>query len=317
MLLELKFVQGAVAKKELIPSLTHFRIEGGRVRSFNGMLALCSPIAFDIDCSPKAIPFVKAIQNCNDTVTLNMTTNGRLSVKSGPFNALIECVTEETPHVEPEGIEFQIDGEALLKALKVIAPFIGNDASRPWTNGVLLRGQSAFATNNVTLIEYWVGTPFPLTCNVPRDAIREMVRIGEPPTHAQADGRSITFHYSGGRWVRTNLLSAEWPDLAPILETTGQMAQFPESIFEGLEALRPFLDKLNRVYFNGHGLSTTAEDSDGAHYKIADWPHEGIYAWPMLMLLKDVAKWIDFSSYPKPCIFQGDRLRGAIIGMRL
>jgi len=30
MLRELKFVQGAVAKKDLLPAMTHFAIEGGR-----------------------------------------------------------------------------------------------------------------------------------------------------------------------------------------------------------------------------------------------------------------------------------------------
>ena len=54
MLKELKFVQGAVSSKDFIPALTHFRIENGTVRSFNGLLALCSPIALDIDCTPKA-----------------------------------------------------------------------------------------------------------------------------------------------------------------------------------------------------------------------------------------------------------------------
>ena len=45
MLKALKFVQGAVSKKDLVPALTHFRIENGTVRSYNGMLALCTPIS--------------------------------------------------------------------------------------------------------------------------------------------------------------------------------------------------------------------------------------------------------------------------------
>ena len=184
MLAELKFVQGAVAKKDFLPALTHFRIEDGRVRSFNGTLALSTPIQFDINCTPKAEPFIKAIQNCKETVTMTMTPAGRLGIKSGSFKAFIECVEEENYHAEPEGEEFDIDGEALLKALQAVAPFIGDDASRPWSNGVLLKGQSAYATNNVMLVEYWTGTTFPIVCNVPKVAIREMLRIGEAPLRA-------------------------------------------------------------------------------------------------------------------------------------
>lgn len=48
MLKDLKFVQGAVAKKDLLPAMTHFRIENGHVRSFNGQMAISSPVAFDL-----------------------------------------------------------------------------------------------------------------------------------------------------------------------------------------------------------------------------------------------------------------------------
>ena len=96
MLKELKFVSGAVAKKEFIPAITHFCIENGTVRAYNGTLALSSPIACDINCKPKAVPMVNAIARCSETITMSVTPTGKLSIKSGPFRALIECVPEET-----------------------------------------------------------------------------------------------------------------------------------------------------------------------------------------------------------------------------
>ncbi len=316
MLKELKFVMGAVSKKDFIPALTHFRIQDGTVRSYNGTLALSTPIPLDLNCAPKAEPLVKAIQNCDETVTLSMTPTGRLSVKSGAFRALIECVEEETPHVVPEGERIELDGDALLKALKVIAPFIGDDASRPWSNGVLLLGQSAFATNNICLIEYWVGAMFPICCNVPRSAIKEMLRIGEPPLWAQSTTNSITFHYSNERWIRSQLLENSWPDLVKVLSAPSQQTPIDGRVFDALVKLKPFADKLGRVFLKGGVLSTHENASDGASFEIADMQVEGIYQLEMMALLQDVVKTIDFTAYPKPCMFTGDRLRGAIIGMR-
>ena len=316
MLTELKFVQGAVAKKELIPTLTHFRIEGGTVRSYNGTLALCSPIDLDIDCTPRADPFVKAIQNCKETVTMQLTPAGRLGIKSGAFKAFIECVEEETPHVMPEGEEFDIDGEELLAAIKVISPFIGDDASRPWSNGVLLKGQSAFATNNVSLIEYWVGSVFPIVCCVPKIAIREMIRINEPPERAQVNDVSISFHYKDGRWIRTALLDIGWPDLNKVLDVSANPVAIDERIYEGLNIIKPFVDKHERVYISNGVMATTLIEGEGASFDIDDFPYEGVYQLKILNLLKGVATSIDFTSYPRPCIFYGERLRGAIIGMR-
>lgn len=315
MLRELKFVQGAVAKKELIPTLTHVRIENGQVRSFNGTLALSSPISFDIDCTPKAIPFIKAIGLCKDTVTMSMTKTGRLRIKSGSYKVFIECVEEETPHVEPEGEMFEINGGELLNALKNIAPFMGDDASRPWSNGILLSQNSAFATNNICLVEYWIGTKFPIECNLPREAVKEMIRINEAPINAQSTDNNITFHYEDGRWLRTSLYDASWPDVRKIINVESNLQPINNLIFEGLEFLKPFVDKLERVYFKNGEMRTSLSNEDGATYTLEEFDHEGVYQHNMLSLLQKIVTHIDFSLHPKPCVFQGEKLRGVIVGM--
>ena len=316
MLKTLKFVQGAVSKKDFVPALTHFRIENGTVRSYNGMLSLCSPIALDIDCSPKAEPLVKAIGHCDETVSLSLTPTGRLSVRSGSFRALIDCVQEETPHVMPEGEVINFDGETLLKALKTIYPFIGNDASRPWANGILLKNQSAFATNNVMLVEYWVGSTFPIECNIPKACIKEMLRIGEPPSHAQADANSITFHYGEDTWIRSQLFSTEWPDLSKVLDNPSNQLPVDPLLFEGLEKLKSFVDKQGHIYVKNGIMATSTDSQQGAEFNIETMVTDGIYNIEMMQLLKDVALSIDWTLYPKPCMFQGERLRGAIVGMK-
>lgn len=317
MLKELKFVQGAVAKKDFLPAMTHFAIENGSVRSFNGMLALSSPIQCDLNCKPKGIPMVQAIGRCTETVQLSMTPTGRLAIRSGSFKAFIECIAEETPHVQPEGERIDFDGEAVLKAIKAVQPFIGNDASRPWTNGALLKGQSIYATNNVCLVEYWVGVDFPHVVNIPRQAIAEMVRINEPPSHAQLAENSLTLHYNDGRWIRTQLFNTEWPDLAKVLNRSHNAQGIPDRLFEGLETIKPFADKMGRVYIRGNTLSTHEEPNEGASFEIDAVVPDSIFNIEMLLLLQGVAQSFDMSAHPEPGLFFGENLRGAIIGLRL
>lgn len=69
----LKFVQGAVAKKDFAPSLTHFRIKNREVRGFNGTLGISSPINIDLDICPKAAQFIKAIGACQHTISLHVS----------------------------------------------------------------------------------------------------------------------------------------------------------------------------------------------------------------------------------------------------
>jgi DNA polymerase III sliding clamp (beta) subunit (PCNA family) len=314
----LRFVQGSVAKKDFLPAMTHFVIEKGTVRGYNGMIALCSPIAFDIDCKPKADELVHAITHCDEQIVLSMTEAGRLRVVSGNYKAFVKCVTEETPHVLPDGEVVTFPGAEMLEALKIIEPFIGDDASRPWSNGVLLRGSSAIATNNVTIIEYWVGAAFPRTVNVPHVAIKEMLRIGEAPVSAQLAERSITFHYTNNRWIRSQLLNTEWPDVNRILSADHNARPIDDRLFVGLEKLKKRSDKMNRVFIKGDVLTVTTEQGEeAAQYTVPGLQCEGAYSIPMLDLLHGVAEAIDFSSYPRPCLFFGKQLRGAIIGMKM
>lgn len=317
MLEQLRFVAGAVAKKDFLPAMTHFVIEDGFARSFNGTLAICSPIPLDINCKPKALTLVKAIAQCKETATMSLTPTGRLSIKSGNFRALIDCVEESGVHVLPEGDRIEIDGKLLVDCFKVLEPFIGDDASRPWSNGVLLSGCSAFATCNVVLVEKWLGVQFPRTVVIPLSAVREALRVGEPPTHAQCTDKSFTFHYSDGRWIRTQLLDhTAWPVLDRILNREAKPVPLVQGLFEGLATIKPFADKELRVYFNGETMSTHTNDEEGARMDVPGMQMDGVYAIDMLQLLEGVATTADFSAYPNPCAFFGDMIRGVIIGRR-
>lgn len=316
MLDSLRFVQGAVAKKDFVPSLTHFRIQGGTIRGYNGMLALCCPIDLDLDCSPKAVSFVKAIQTCKETIQLHMTPAGRLSVKSGKFKALVDCTPADYPDVEPEGVVMPLDGE-LLKVLKLLTPFIADDASRPWARGILLRGQSAFATNNIVLIERWLGYSFPVELNIPRSAVVEMIRIGEEPERLQICENNVTFHYSGNRWLRTQTYPTQWPDLGRILDKPANPLAIPEGLWEAAADLTPFVDELGRLFLSAGMVTTGHGEGAGASIEVPGILDNGCFNVQQVMLLKGVAKTIDMTGYPGPCAFFGDKIRGALVGMRV
>ncbi len=324
MLEALKFVIGAVAKKEFVPALTHFTIECDHttgqhcIRGYNGLLAISSPIPFDINCKPKAKQLFKAIANCTETVTLGVTPGGRLAIKSGPFRVYVDCIDDPTEFsAMPEGDTLPICGERMIEALKIAFPFIGDDASRPWSNGVLFKDYSAFATNNITAVECWLGAQIYEPFCIPRAAIVEMLRINEAPHHMQVTETSITLHYSNGRWIRSQLLPKDWPDLLKILNKPSNPVPLDTKLFEGLEVIRPFVDKMGSIHFPGDGtIKTHFEEREGASFEIEGFDHTGRYNIEMLRLLKDRALTIDWSAYPTPVLWFGDKIRGAIMGMR-
>lgn len=317
MLEALRFVQGAVAKKDYHPALTNFRIHEGHVQGYNGVMALSSPIELALNVVPSAVEFLRAIRACDGTIAIHQTPGGRLAIKSGTFKTFVECSGEVFPAVTPVGVDVALPGN-LIPALKVLAPFIATDASRTWAQGVLFRGMSAFATNNVVLVEHWLGYPLPFEINLPKPAVTELLRIGEEPERIQLAASTCTFHFSGGRWLHTSLYETSWPKVETVLGAESTQAQCPQGLWEALEQVAPFVDKTGRVYLAPGKLFTSSEEEVGA---AVDLPSlEGvtpsIYHLGHLMLLRPITQTIDFSTYPRPCLFEGDNLRGAILGMR-
>lgn len=317
MLEALRFVQGAVAKKDYLPSLTHFKIANGTVLGFNGTLGLCSPIPLDLEVTPRAVPFMKAIQTCKETISMSIVEGRRISIKSGKFQVFVECADdEEYPAVVPSGQFIELDG-SFMASLKKLAPFIGDDASRQWSGGILFRGPSAYATNNIILVEYWLGYHFPVEVNIPRMAVAELIRINEEPERLQVAQDSITFHYANGRWLRTQTYATDWPDVVHnILNSPGSPLPVPPGLFDALDEIAPFLGEDNRIYLSNAGLATSTAERQGAVIKIEGFEHETCFALKYLQMLRKTATHIDFSLYPKPCLFYGDKTRGVILGMR-
>lgn len=316
MLTDLRFVQGAVAKKDYDPKLTHFCIQDGKILGYNGAIALCTPTDLPINCAPQAVPFIKAIKTCKDTVELHMTPNGRLCVRSGKFTAHVECLEETYPTVVPEGQIVDLAGCSILEPLQSISTFIGQDASRGWARGILLRGQSALATNNIVIIERWLGFHFPVEVNVPEAAVDELLRIGEEPTHVQVGENHVTFHFAKDRWLRCQVLSTEWPDVSRVMDRESKPVSIPDGLFPALEDLTPFCDDDVRVFFHEGAVSTVPIDGIGASVQVDGILRGACYNIKQLRLLEGVANEIDFTMYPDPCMFYGDKIRGAIVGMR-
>jgi DNA polymerase III sliding clamp (beta) subunit (PCNA family) len=319
MLEQLKFVQGAIAKRDFIPALTHFYIHNGFIKGYNGQVALCAPIELDITASPLAAPFIKAIQCCDDVPALHLNDAGNLVVRAGKFRAVVPCTTEPFPDVAPEGYRIPLQGD-LLSTFKMLAPIILDDASRVMANSLLLRGQSAFATNNVILVERWMGSPFPIEVAIPRGAVLEIVRIGEEPIGLCVDKNSVTFIFTGNRWLRTQLYNSAWPDVTTLLNKESVTRIIPVDFFSALKKCEKFCDEHATVIINAGTISTHADANAGAQVTVTgDLPAANArFKIDQLKLLDGICEEIEFLSYPSACAFyaRSKLLRGVIMGCR-
>jgi DNA polymerase III sliding clamp (beta) subunit (PCNA family) len=318
----LRFVSGAVSRNGIVASLQHLLIKDGRVSAYDGLLAMSCPIEIGLHVKPDADELVRAIKACgtSDVLTMHMTAAGKLSIKSGGFRAFVPCLPDEADMQMPlpsgDAVELTPDFYA---AVKIMAPFMSDqsDVHRAWANGIRVAGDSIFATkDNVIVIQHWTGVTLPREVIIPYDAIKELLRVGEAPVGCLVDNASITFFFTGQRWLRTQLIAENWPEIADkMLATTAQTLPVPEGLFAAVEKIKAFMNKqLKRVYFFKDRLATSNEASDGASVDVV-LPEGPIFQVPYLQLLDGVATDIDFSTWPRPCTFRGNKIRGLIVGM--
>lgn len=310
LLAALKFVSGAVAKSDYLPALQHVAIGGGYVVSFNGTVALCAPVVLDLASCPRADVFARAIAACTDPAKLHLTDQG-LAVQSGALRVVVPCSQDTFPRVFPEGFDAPLGGE-FLPALAALEPLVSTDTSKQWCNGILLRGSSAFATNNTILCEYWRGNTVPTDVNLPLPAVRELLRIDEEPTRVQVCERSATFHFADGRWMRTALFPTAWPQALTSLLSHTEATPLPDGFFAALKQLAPFAEM--DAFLVDNGIATAMDTKQGAHVTLAGLSKGPRFSAAQLRKLDSIATAINFGDYPQPCRFTGERTRGVIMG---
>jgi hypothetical protein len=305
-----------------MPVLTHFHIYGGRVQGGNGRIAIDAPCPelAGFDCTVPAERFLKAVDACDGEPKLKLTDAGKLTVSKGKFRATLPLAEHaafpkvaEVPHTSSflDGVKWP----ALLPLLRKLYPFIGEDASRPWSCGVLLDGGYAWATNNVSLarVPCALGQNFVL----PIFAVDELLRIGQEPASVQADKNSIWFYFAEGWWMRCQKLEGAWPDVAAFMPAEPSDSYAPaKALAEAVRKVLPFCpDPKHPVIQTGpEGVSTLDGEMS------ASVGHDGLTAArfraePLLAVL-EAAAGIDLSTYPKACYWRGDGIDGVIVGMR-
>jgi len=308
----LNLVRGAVAKKDIVPVLTHFHVYDGRIQGTNGRLAIDAQCDIELDFTVPAERFLKAVDACDSEPKLKITPGGKLSITRKGFRALLPLTPNENfPKVPPPTHNEHANLEGLLVVLRKLYPFISNDASRMWSNGVMFRDGYAYATNNVVLarIKYPMQDDFLL----PVFAIDELLRIGSTPTSI-AVGENCIYFSLGDAWIRCQKIDGEWPNVDAMISPS-ECIELPNDFVKMIEKILPFCpdSKFPRICLNDGKVAT----DDGTMSAEMDCIEgmQGYYRAEPLLDVARVATHIDFSTYPAPCYFKGTDIEGILVGV--
>ena len=318
----IKFVGAAINPKALQPHMHNFLIDGGRLSATNGNITISALFPLDITCAPHAESFKRAIAACEGSITMTLERS-RLVVRSGKFRSVVPCAdvsTWKAPDISGEIVAIESD---LSQALEKLLPFISKDESRPWSNGILLKGNSAFATNSITLVEHHLSNAFPVVANLPIEAVREMVRLKVQPESVQAENHQLTFHLPGAGRITCKTLASQWPETQGILaKTENYKGNFIsgkelESVLEDVSTLHRFDSDNGLVYFNNKGIWIGSFDEATTEIENENITEVAAFKSAQLIAMKGIAEKVGFEAYPEPVPFFAKNLRGVLSCFRV
>lgn len=306
-----------VSEKVGAPYETHIGLKSNWAVAFNGIVAAGSPIEEDVYCYPHTMLLIDALSKCEETFSLTQLDNGRLSVKSGKFKAIVPCLDPilmqealPDPQLAPITNKFK-------EAVEAVGVLASENAMHVLTASVLMNGQSVISTNRTMLFEYWHGLDLPSNIPLRKEFIKALVKTKKNLTGFGLGKSSVTIFFEDGCWVRTQLYADEWPDVSRILNIEANLWSIDQNFFKALDAVAPFSADGN-VYFDTNLLMSDA-DNAGASFECNGLPKGIVYPIKQLMMMKPYVKKIDYkanglnnSSY---CLkFEGDNVRGVISG---
>ena len=307
LLAALKFISLA-QRKEGTAYQTCCRIENGYITAYDGKLAAGCKIEEDLNAAPHTLQLVAALSRCKSELAVTQLDLGRLSLKSGPFRALVNCAEPtELFSVDPDPAQYPLN-PLVLESLRAVLPLA--DHNDPWANSVLLKNGSATASNGYVLFEHWHGCDLP-AMSIPAEAAEAWCKAGKIPSKFGYGGKTFTVWFEDGSWIKTNLIAEEWPDLSELLNVPVNPWPVAPAFFEALEAVES-MAREDTVYFLDGALCSEANAEIGTSYAIEGLPVGIAFSIKALKIIKGVATRIDFEQADK-ALFFGENMRGCIM----
>jgi hypothetical protein len=296
------------------PYQSHIRLDQGRAIAFDGVLAAGMVVPNETSACPHLGQLVSALSRCGEQVGITQVDFERLSVRSGPFKAVVDCIDPASvPPIAPDAPALAVDAR-LLRALARAALLAADASQEVVTASVWLTSQYAYGTNKAALFRFEHGFNLPGDLVIPKTAINALVKSGKEITHIGASSNSATFWFDDGSWLRTQLYTDPWPTAA-VLSILGERTApttMPVNFFEAIEAVKPF-SPMGNVYFTTSGVCSHNDEAKGAKYDVSDLNPGLCFNSAFLLMFEPHAETIDMHSVSQKLYAFGADFAGVIL----
>lgn len=316
MLEALKFIEPASKEIGQI-NQTHCMLAGGWAAAFDGVVMMAHKIDNDMVAFPHTKRLIGALSKCDEQVQITQLDSGRLGIKSGKFSAFVPCIDGGLMAITPPDAPQYDLNDGVLASLGIVGVVAKENAPRMVQASVLLRANSAVATDGHMILESWHGTQLP-TVVLPKVFVQLLLKIGKKATKLGVGPNTCTIHFEDGSLIRTQLYTDPYPDVDRLMATPNNAFPIPAELWTALDKLDSQRNETKDVYFNATAakLQTDPDPNVGASYDFEHPLPDGVRLnIELLRRFAPHAKAADWKPAARPTMAMlfGDNFRGAIM----
>ena len=311
----LKFIQPALATKDTQLGLRYVRLEPGWVSAANGTIAAKAPAECEVDCLVDGAKLVAALERMDGSPAISIA-DGVLKIRKGRLSASLNTLPVGAIGIDsPEGAWDQAPS-GLVPALRQLRPFLADAHPQAWATAICLIGNVATATTGTVIAEATIaGMALGEEALLPGATADFLLGEAPPAEYMQGEGY-LAFRWPDGRWLRSQLLSIAYPNVAGVLSASWQVdgdrvEDTLRSALDDVAALSPDAVVLDKAGIHGNteqGTFSCEVPLPSMGELRARWNPK-----TLACVLGLAASWHP-AKYPAPVPFTAPGIRGVAMG---
>ena len=314
-------VRSALSKQDLSPNLTHFLVHDGCIAASNGRMVAATPFPSAESFLVPGEEFVTLIERLDGDIKITLT-DSRVSFSAGKMRGSLATLPLDLMYYQiPDKSLWLPAPTNFLVALKLVRPFISDNATRPWSLCASLQDGRILASNNIALVEAACPGLTGSGALLPCWAVDYVLSHPSDLKAVQFHPTFACFMWQDSSWMRTSLVEDGFPGRAVEMLsniTTPDFAITSEwsSAYNKIAGLSE-----GRITITPEKIIGEREKDNGAQFVVeydvpSASPAGGISYWnpKFLTPVIECATHWDIAAWPNAAGFVGEGIRGVISG---
>lgn len=319
--------------KGLVPAFSQLHFYGeGRVQTTSGTITFDAPWPGN----PLAVtvpmqPVIKCMQAAPDEkARIVVNKKGDLMIKVSDYSSKLLPFQGEYPLMDkmsamPENcvaIPHKYWNEDVVQAVELLRPFVSDDATRPWSQYMLLRNGMLYATNNVAIARHalpeleFIGHDVLLDVGT-IDHILRIRALGHEVLRVRLNETELLCEFTDGAWTAYRSSAIAWPDVKRFdaVLKEGEDA-VPENMLQKITTIANIAGTKpeGAIYLYEHGALAQMETTS-ARVWCGAFKRSAFMRSSLQQALGVADRW-SVAEYPAPVPFSGKGVLGVLLGIR-